>query len=255
MALESANTQTDGVAVSVAHAVILHTVWDMAAWLMAVGLLYYLYRSNAALFTQSSLAKVQRGYFLSLSLGGLCGAYLIGSANMWLSGHPGFARSIVGGITGAITAVEVYKTRQHVRGSTGGIIAPALAFGIAVGRVGCQIAGLADFTYGRPSTLPWAVNYGDGVLRHPVALYESLTMALLFIGLMTWLAKAPAAFLRTGFYVFCLVYGAQRFVWEFFKPYETLVGPFNFFHFVCAGLIVYAVWMLQGERHADRVHT
>ena len=30
-------------------------------------------------------------------------------------------------------------------------------------------------------------------------------------------------------------YGLQRFVWEFFKPYATLIGPFNLFHLVCLG--------------------
>ena len=28
---------------------------------------------------------------------------------------------------------------------------------------------------------------------------------------------------------------AQRFLWEFLKPYQTLLGPFNLFHFICAG--------------------
>ncbi len=234
------------------HAILLHTLWDLCAWLMALCVLYYFYRGRPELFTSSSLATVQRGYFLSLSVGGLIGAYFIGSANLWISGQPGMARSIVGGIAGAVTAVELYKWRQIVRGSTGGVIAPALAFGICVGRVGCHLAGLADFTYGKPSTLPWAIDYGDGVTRHPVALYESISMGLLFIGLMLMLRRVPAYFLSRGFYWFCLVYGLQRFAWEFLKPYGSLIGPFNFFHFVCAGLIVYAAWMIKGARHADR---
>ncbi len=236
-------------------AMLLHTLWDLAAWLMALGVLYYFYRTRSDLFTQSSLGSVQRGYFLSLSAGGLIGAYAIGSANLWLSGQPTLARSIVGGIVGAITAVELYKSRQKVRGSTGGIIAPALAFGICIGRIGCHLAGLADLTYGIPSHLPWAVDYGDGIPRHPVALYESLTMGLLFIALLLMLRRTPERFLREGFYWFCLVYGVQRFAWEFLKPYGGLIGPFNLFHFVCAGLVVYAAWMLQGARHADRAGT
>jgi len=37
-----------------------------------------------------------------------------------------------------------------------------LAVGIAVGRIGCFLTGLDDHTYGLPTTLPWAVDFGDG---------------------------------------------------------------------------------------------
>lgn len=234
------------------QAILRHGLWDIGAWLAAVALLLLLYRGRPALFDRGSLARVQRGYFLSLPLGGLIGAYLIGSANLWLSGQPGLARSIVGGIVGAIVAVETYKARQRVAGSTGGIFAPALALGIGIGRIGCHQAGLADYTYGLPSRLPWAVDYGDGILRHPVALYESASMLLLFVVLALWLRFAPQRLLREGFYWFALVYGGQRFVWEFFKPYATLLGPFNLFHFVSAALVGYAVLMLRGVRHVGK---
>jgi prolipoprotein diacylglyceryltransferase len=52
-----------------------------------------------------------------------------------------------------------------------------LAIGIAVGRLGCFFAGLDDFTYGTPTTLPWGHDFGDGIARHPVQLYESAAMA------------------------------------------------------------------------------
>lgn len=232
--------------------ILRHGLWDLAGWLSAVAVLFLLYRTRPALFDRSSLARVERGYFLSLSFGALIGAYLIGSANVWLSGQPGLARSILGGIVGAIMAVETYKARQRVVGSTGGIFAPALALGIGIGRIGCHRAGLADFTYGLPSRLPWAVDYGDGILRHPVALYESASMLLLFMVLAACLRFAPQRLLREGFYWFVLIYGGQRFAWEFLKPYGTLFGPFNLFHFVSAALVGYAVLMLRGVRHAGQ---
>lgn len=235
---------------SLDQAAIRHGIWDLGAWLSAVALLVVLYRARPAVFGQGSLARVQRGYFLALSFGSLFGAYLIGSANVWLSGEPGVARSIVGGIVGAIVAVEAYKARHGVGGSTGGIFAPALALGIGIGRIGCHLAGHADFTYGLPSGVPWAVDYGDGIARHPVALYESASMLLLFVALAIVLVRSPQRLLREGFYWFCLVYGGQRFAWEFFKPYATLLGPFNLFHFVSAALVGYALLMLYGVRHA-----
>ena len=54
-----------------------------------------------------------------------------------------------------------------------------LAAGIAIGRIGCFLSGLPDGTYGTPTSLPWGVDLGDGVARHPTALYESLFMIVL----------------------------------------------------------------------------
>jgi len=44
--------------------------------------------------------------------------------------------------------------------------------GLIIGRVGCFLAGLEDDTYGIPTDLPWGVDLGDGVRRHPTQLYD-----------------------------------------------------------------------------------
>ena len=49
---------------------------------------------------------------------------------------------------------------------------------------------------------------------------------------------------RRGFYFFAIVYGGSRFLWEFLKPYPTVLGPFNIFHLSAAALAIYAVIML-----------
>jgi phosphatidylglycerol:prolipoprotein diacylglycerol transferase len=54
-----------------------------------------------------------------------------------------------------------------------------------------------------------------------------------------------------GFYLFVLVYGTQRFAWEFLKPYPTLLGPFNVFHLVTLAMIAYALVMILGPMHGD----
>lgn len=229
-----------------------HAIWDLLAWLSAAGLLALLYWLRPALFASGGLASVGRGYFVALSAGGLLGAYALGTANAWISGQAELARSIVGGLFGAIVAVELYKRGQGLRGSTGGLFAPALALGIALGRLGCHHAGLSDFTYGTPSTLLWAVDYGDGIARHPVALYESAAMAL-WLGFLAWqLWRSPAWVQQQGFYWTCGYYAAQRFAWEFIKPYATLIGPLNLFHLVCLALLGYAGLMLMRSDHGRR---
>ena len=49
-----------------------------------------------------------------------------------------------------------------------------------------------------PTDLPCGIDFGDGVSRHPVRLYESAATAGFLV-----------IYLAVGFY------GAQRFVWEF----------------------------------------
>ncbi len=43
-----------------------------------------------------------------------------------------------------------------------------------VGRIGCFLAGLHDGTYGVPTSLPWGVDFGDGIARHPTQVYDML---------------------------------------------------------------------------------
>jgi phosphatidylglycerol:prolipoprotein diacylglycerol transferase len=54
--------------------------------------------------------------------------------------------------------------------------------------------------------------------------------------------------MKNGFYLLVGFYGFQRFVWEFFKPYGTIVGPFNIFHLVCFALMAYAFTMSMRNR-------
>lgn len=49
-----------------------------------------------------------------------------------------------------------------------------LAVAIVVGRIGCFLAGLHDGTYGVATTLPWGVDFGDGIVRHPTQIYDQL---------------------------------------------------------------------------------
>ena len=185
------------------------------------------------------------GYAAALVGGAAVGGHAAGTANLWLSGEPGIARSIVGALAGAIVAIEVFKRIRGIKGSTGLVFVPAFATSVVVGRWGCFFSGLADHTHGCPTTLPWAHDFGDHVLRHPVQLYESAAMAAFLAYALVMLARRDARFMRNGFYVLVLWYAAQRFAWEFLKAYARVLGPLNLFHLVCLGLMAYAAWMLR----------
>ena len=132
-----------------------------------------------------------------------------GELASWLGG-----KSVLGGFLGGTLGVELGKKCIGWRGSTGDAWVPALALGLVVGRLGCQLSGTWDQTYGNPTSLPWAWDYGDGLGRHPVALYELLLVTVLWaLTRRRWLTSPGARFAA-----FMGGYCALRFGLEFLKP-------------------------------------
>jgi hypothetical protein len=229
-----------------------HTLFDVLAWTAGLGTSVALYRWRLREPAERIAATVDAGYFVALAAGAILGAWLAGSLNSLRQAAPVLSHSIAGALVGAIACVEVYKAARGIRGSTGGLFVGSFAVGVVIGRLGCFFAGLPDDTYGTPTRLPWAVDLGDGVPRHPVQLYESLSMAAFLAVYLVGLQRRQAWALRRAFYVMCAWYGAQRFAWEFLKPYPTLAGPFNLFHALCLGLVIYGWVYFRADARAER---
>jgi phosphatidylglycerol---prolipoprotein diacylglyceryl transferase len=227
--------------------VIVHSVFDLLAATAAMATTFAVYRWRL----QEAGERIERAgaaYGLSLVAGAAVGGFAAGTLNLWLSGLPGVGRSIVGALAGAIAAVELFKFFRGIKGSTGLIFVPAFATSVIVGRWGCYLSGIADQTYGTPTTLPWGHDFGDGIPRHPVQLYESFAMAAFLAVALVLLGRRNPFFLRNGFYLLVLWYAFQRFLWEFLKPYGAVLGSFNLFHFICAGLMIYSLAAMGGNR-------
>lgn len=223
----------------------IHTRFDIAAALAAAA------ATIACFFwrLREAAARVERAgpaYAIALVAGAAAGGFAAGTANLRLAGEPGTARSLVGALAGAITAVELFKLARGIRGSTGVVFVPGFCASVAVGRWGYFFAGMDDRTHGTPATLPWAHDFGDGIPRHPVQLYESLAMAAFLAFALAMLARRDARFMRDGFFLMVLWYAGQRFLWEFLKPYPRVLGPLDLFHVICLGLLCYALFMLRG---------
>lgn len=150
-------------------------------------------------------------------------------------------KTIVGGLLGGWIGVEIVKKQLGVTHSTGDAFVFPLIFGMAVGRIGCFLTGVADHTHGVASSLPWAINMGDGIPRHPTQLYDILFLMLLGAGLSTASRRSwPNGLL---FRRFMLGYCLWRFCVEFIKP-----------RYVCLGLsaiqgacLIAVVWLAAGE--------
>lgn len=187
------------------------------------------------------------------AVGALVGSRVLGLAEQaprigfhWQQLFAPGGKTIVGGLLGGWLAVELTKLAIGVRARTGDLFAVPLCVGIAIGRVGCFFAGLADDTFGLPTTLPWGVDFGDGLRRHPTQLYEVVFLLLLAVALARYQARPH----RTGraFRIFMAGYLAWRLAIDFLKPQPLLHGM-NVIQWACvAGLAALLVGELRGPR-------
>lgn len=224
---------------------LLHTLFDALAWLTSAVTLFILRRTW---FPKSPVAEPLRlGYLAAVLLGAASGAWVLGTLNLWISGIPEFGRSIAGALAGAIVAVELYKKLSGINARTGAVYALPVALGIAVGRIGCLLSGLDDHTYGVPTGADWGWDFGDGILRHPVALYESLAMAAFALLYIFMVARKSAFWMNNGFYLAVAFYAVERFILEYFKPYATVIAGLSIFQILSLAMGAYAIAMMASQ--------
>lgn len=229
----------------------LHLLFDLFAYTAGLITMLYFRRRGRARHPSPVPAGLNGFYFFVLTNGVIIGSVGLGTYNVMAAGlGPALGKSILGALVGGIIAVEMFKRYHDIRGSTAAALVPGLALGIFIGRWGCFVAGMSDFTYGVPSGALPGVDFGDGIARHPVQLYEAFTMLIFGTLAAVALYRERGNWWRHGFYYFAIVYGLQRFVWEFFKPYPTLALGLNIFQFLCLALVGYGVFMLRHSRES-----
>ncbi|MCB9593001.1 MAG: prolipoprotein diacylglyceryl transferase [Sandaracinaceae bacterium] len=118
-------------------------------------------------------------------------------------------RSITGGLIGGFLTAEALKPLLRYPLPPNDRFATVLPFSVAIGRVGCVLAGCCR---GTPFDGAWAVVDADGVARHPAPVYEmlfSLAVGVVFVVLLR------KGLLRGRlFAVYLMTYGAFRFLVE-----------------------------------------
>jgi prolipoprotein diacylglyceryltransferase len=141
-------------------------------------------------------------------------------------------KTIVFGMVGGYAGVEIAKAMLGVRVKTGDGFAVPVAGAVAVGRLGCFAAGCC---HGVATNLPWGVDFGDGIRRHPTQLYEMAFHASAAVVL--------ASLQRRGMFrgqlikLYILAYLAYRLVTEFLRPEPVLALGLTGYQWACLGLI------------------
>ncbi|HEX6738566.1 MAG TPA: prolipoprotein diacylglyceryl transferase [Vicinamibacteria bacterium] len=129
-----------------------------------------------------------------------------------------------GGLLGALPVAFWYARRHQLDGwRTADVLAPGVAIGQAIGRLGCFAAGCC---YGKPTGVSWAVRFHSeyaaqevgtplNVPLHPTQLYESAAALLIFFGLL-WLARHKRFHGQVAV-TYVALYAVVRFVIEYFR--------------------------------------
>lgn len=145
-------------------------------------------------------------------------------------------KTIVGGLIGGLVAVEYAKKKMGYAGRTGDLFAIPLCVGIAVGRIGCFLAGLNDDTYGSVTDLPWGINFGDGMRRHPTQLYELIFLVCLGLFLLSRMRRAHVQ--GDIFKLFMVGYFGWRLAIDFLKPDPKFL-VLNSLQWACVAVLLY----------------
>jgi prolipoprotein diacylglyceryltransferase len=227
---------------------LLHLVFELAAF--AVG---YTYFQRLRAGQGDPIPEPKRVWIIiGAAAGALLGSRVLGAledpAKLAADGWSLFIafnnRTIVGGLLGGLVGVELTKKAIGVRTSSGDLFTYPLILGMMIGRVGCLLGGLEDNTYGTPTDLPWGIDLGDGVRRHPTNLYEILWLALLWT-LLRWVERRWTLADGARFKLFMVGYLLFRLAVEAIKPQPIISLGLSTIQWACvAGLLYYfRVWL------------
>jgi len=228
---------------------LLHLIFEIGAF--AVG---YFYFQRLRLRQGDTIHEDKRVWIIiGAAAGALLGSRMLGALEQpqvlswdWKALFVAFNnRTIVGGLLGGLIGVELTKKLISVRSSSGDLFTYPLILGMMVGRVGCLLGGLADNTYGVATDLPWGLDLGDGVQRHPTNLYEIAWLGMTWMFL--WMLEKRWVLVNGArFKLFMVFYLAFRLAVEQLKPQPSILFGLSSIQWACVGGLLYyfPVWLI-----------
>ncbi|MFZ1528970.1 MAG: prolipoprotein diacylglyceryl transferase family protein [Ferruginibacter sp.] len=231
--------------------IFLHLILELLAFF--IGYRYYLMLRKKA---GDKIAQSNRIWILiGASLGALAGSRVLGglenpealmqAQNKFLYFYAN--KTVLGGFLGGLFGVELIKKIIGEKNSSGDLFTFPIILALIIGRIGCFSMGVYEETYGNPTNFITGMDLGDGLLRHPAALYEIVFLCLLWVGL----AKIKNRFSAGNgmlFKLFLSSYCIFRFLLDYIKPHYTwCIGLSAIQIAALLGLIYYAVLVLGSK--------
>lgn len=143
-------------------------------------------------------------------------------------------RTIVGGLIGGTVGTFIAKKAFKIKERLGNQLAIPVAISMAVGRIGCVLRGCC---YGQPTTLPWGLDFGDHILRHPTQIYE-IFFDIGFAVYLSW-RKKRGVLPGELFKIFLNGYLGFRFFLEFIRVEKISATGLTDFQLLCVISLIY----------------
>lgn len=204
--------------------------------MVAIGFLVA-YWFSAKEFKRKGLSEELLGnLFLAAMVGGIVGAKflfllenipvkeIIANPFQYLFSRGGL--TFYGGLFGALFLTWVVAKRYKTSfWKIGDAVAPAMAIGYAIGRIGCFLVG---DDYGIPTNLPIGMTFPMGLPPtlekvHPTQIYEVIIMGIVFLFL--WKIRKRDYKVGYLFSIYLLLAGTERFLIEFLR--NTTPSPIS----------------------------
>ena len=143
--------------------------------------------------------------------------------------------SVHGGMLGVFLALYLFARKTNKTFfQASDFIAPMVPIGLGAGRIGNfinkELPGRAT-----ESDLPWAMDFGDHIARHPSSLYQALSEGLLLFLILFFYSRVSRPRMAVSA-MFMIGYGSFRFITEFFRTPDAHLG------FVAFG------WLTRGQQ-------
>ena len=153
--------------------------------------------------------------------------------------------SYFGGLAGGVIGGVIYckKTGLAVW-NIGDLLAPYIALGQAIGRIGCLFAGCC---YGKACDYWWAIKFDgpntlapQGINLYPTQIYESIGDFVIFLVLLN-IAKRRT-FSGQVLLLYFMLYSSLRFIVEFYRGDNPDVWyTFTLYQLISIGILVVAL--------------
>lgn len=142
---------------------------------------------------------------------------------IWAYGGLSFHGAIIGGILAGLWLSKRYKVSFWKMADA---VAPGLALGHSIGRIGCFLNGCC---YGIPTTMPWGVRFFNPFLgidtlpSHPTQLYEAVGLFVIFTLLAKYSRQSASkpSYEGSVFVWWAILYSVLRFVVEYWRAGAT----------------------------------